>query len=195
MRITRKKAFTLIELIIAFAIVSAILGVIITMVSRGASNVQRGSFNALAANQAFWIVTMLRDDISRSISRIDLGSEEDKTWTGGSELKIIIDGGTAFYSIEKKGSKKNLIRKFVSSNQGTAFSLSDNVKQTFGDEYMTDMSITQNDLKNSFDINITMKDPNKTTAGSDEYNWSASIYPPNGNSADEYWVPTVENDL
>ena len=83
------------ELLIAFAIVSAILGVIITMVSRGASNVQRGSFNALAANQAFWIVTMLRDDISRSIGRIDLGSADGKTWSGGNELKIIIDGGTA----------------------------------------------------------------------------------------------------
>ncbi len=181
------------ELLIAFAIVSAILGVIITMVSRGASNVQRESFNALAANQAFWIVTMLRDDISRSIGRIDLGSDDGKTWSGGNELKIIIDGGTAIYSIEKKGSKKNLIRKFVSSNSGTAFSLSDSIKQTFGDEYMTDMSITQNDEKNCFDINITMKDPNKTTAGSDEYNWSASIYPPYGNGADEYWVPTVEN--
>ena len=193
MRITRKNAFTLMELLIAFAIVSAIFGVIITMVSRGASNVSRGSFNALSANQACWIVTMLRDDISRSIGQIDLSSYEDKTWTGESELKIVIDGGTASYSIVKRGSKKILVREFVSSNQGTAFSLSDNIKQSFGDEYMTDMSIKQNDEYNCLDVNITMKDPNKPAGGAEEYNWSSSIYMPYYNGSDEYWVPTIEN--
>ena len=52
-----KKAFTVVELIIAIVIVVMVMGIVLIMMTRGASNVQKGSFNALAANQAFWIIS------------------------------------------------------------------------------------------------------------------------------------------
>ena len=128
----KKKAMTLVEILICFAILSVILGIIIVMMSRGATNVKRGSFNALAANQAFWIVSVIRSDISRSIGSIDAELDAENTWNGDTEFKINIEGGTAYYSIEKKGDRKTFVRKFVASNAGTAFAVSDsNVQNSF----------------------------------------------------------------
>ncbi|MBR4329420.1 MAG: hypothetical protein IKP71_06160, partial [Candidatus Riflebacteria bacterium] len=117
----KKKALTLVEILICFAILSGILGIIIVMMSRGATNVKRGSFNALAANQAFWIVSVIRSDISRSNGNISVELDGENTWNGDTEFKVTLEGGTASYSLEKKGDKKIFVRKFVASNAGTAF--------------------------------------------------------------------------
>lgn len=188
----KKKALTLVEILICFAILSGILGVIIIMMSRGATNVKRGSFNALAANQAFWIVSVIRSDISRSNGGIVAELDGENTWNGDTEFKVNIEGGTASYSIEKKGDKKNFVRKFVASNAGTAFVVSDSKRQTFGDEFLRDMTIKLND-DNSYLITITMDDTSKSTSGIHNFTWTSSIYPPETNGLNEYWVSTLNN--
>ncbi len=188
----KKKAMTLVEILICFAILSVVLGIIIVMMSRGATNVKRGSFNALAANQAFWIVSVIRSDISRSIGDIEVELDGENTWNGDTEFKVNIEGGTAYYSLEKKGNKKAFVRKFVASNSGTAFVVTDSKKQTFGDEYLSDMTIKQND-DNSYLISITMDDTSKSSSGIHNFTWSSSIYPPVNNGLKDFWVSTLSN--
>lgn len=188
----KKKALTLVEILICFAILSGILGVIMVMMTRGATNVKRGSFNALAANQAFWIVSVIRSDISRSNGGIVAELDEENTWKGDTEFKLNIEGGTASYSLEKNGDKKIFVRKFVASNAGTAFAVSDSKKQTFGDEFLREMTIKLND-DNSYLISITMDDTSKSTSGIHDFTWTSSIYPPETNGLNEYWVSTLNN--
>ena len=188
----KKKALTLVEILICFAILSGILGVIMVMMTRGATNVKRGSFNALAANQAFWIVSVIRSDISRSNVGIVAELDEENTWKGDTEFKLNIEGGTASYSLEKNGDKKIFVRKFVASNAGTAFAVSDSKKQTFGDEFLREMTIKLND-DNSYLISITMDDTSKSTSGIHDFTWTSSIYPPETNGLNEYWVSTLNN--
>ena len=188
----KKKALTLVEILICFAILSGILGVIMVMMTRGATNVKRGSFNALAANQAFWIVSVIRSDISRSNGGIVAELDEENTWKGDTEFKVNIEGGTASYSLEKNGDKKIFVRKFAASNAGTAFAVSDSKKQTFGDEFLREMTIKLND-DNSYLISITMDDTSKSTSGIHDFTWTSSIYPPETNGLNEYWVSTLNN--
>ncbi|MBR4569771.1 MAG: hypothetical protein IKO19_03800 [Candidatus Riflebacteria bacterium] len=188
----KKKALTLVEILICFAILSGILGIIIVMMSRGATNVKRGSFNALAANQAFWIVSVIRSDISRSNGNISVELDGENTWNGDTEFKVTLEGGTASYSLEKKGDKKIFVRKFVASNAGTAFVVSDNKKQTFGDEFLKEMTIKLNE-DNSYLISITMDDTSKSSSGIHDFTWTSSIYPPETNGLNEFWVSTLEN--
>ena len=188
----KKKALTLVEILICFAILSGILGIILVMMSRGATNVKRGSFNALAANQAFWIVSVIRSDISRSIGSIEVELDGENTWKGDTEFKVNIEGGTASYSLEKNGDKKIFVRKFVSSNAGTAFVVSDSKKQTFGDEFLREMTIKLND-DNSYLVSITMDDTSKSTSGIHDFTWTSSIYPPETIGLNEYWVSTLNN--
>ena len=188
----KKKALTLVEILICFAILSGILGIIIVMMSRGATNVKRGSFNALAANQAFWIVSVIRSDISRSNGNISVELDGENTWNGDTEFKVTLEGGTACYSLEKKGDKKIFVRKFVASNAGTAFVVSDNKKQTFGDKFLKEMTIKLNE-DNSYLISITMDDTSKSSSGIHDFTWTSSIYPPETNGLNEFWVSTLEN--
>ena len=192
MQTIKKKAFTLIELLVVFAILFVIVGIIILTMTRGASNVQKGSFNALAANQAFWIVSVIRSDISRSIGSIEVEFDSENTWKGDTEFKINIEGGTVTYSIEKSGNKKTFVRKFSPSNSETAFAVSDSKKQTFGDEYLTDMTVSLSDNK-SYVINIMMTDSNKSTPGIHEYTTTSTIYPPQNFALNHYWVSTLNN--
>ena len=85
MQMIKKKAMTLVEILICFAILSVVLGIIIIMLSRGATNVKRSSFNALAANQAFWIVSVIRSDISRSIGDIEAELDGENKLPANSE--------------------------------------------------------------------------------------------------------------
>ncbi|EKD83922.1 MAG: hypothetical protein ACD_39C00371G0003, partial [uncultured bacterium] len=55
-----KRAFTFTEMLVAVGIVVVIAGGVIIAMTRGASNVHRGSFTAVAANQAAWIVSFMR---------------------------------------------------------------------------------------------------------------------------------------
>ena len=183
---------TLVEILIGFAILSVVMGFIIVMMSRGATNVKRGSFNALAANQAFWIVSVIRSDISRSIGSVEAEFDGENIWNGDTEFKVNIEGGTASYLIEKSGSKKTFVRKFVASNTGTAFTVSDSKRQTFGDEFLSDLTIKLND-DNSYLVSITMDDNSQSSSGIHNFTWTSSIYPPENNGLSEYWVSTLSN--
>lgn len=190
---SKKQGITLVEILICMGILALIIGIIITTMSRGASNVQKGSFNALAANQAFWIVSVLRSDISKAINDVTFSSS-DEGWNGDSEIEVLIEGGKASYSIEQVGNFKKFVRKFTSSGGKSDLKISDDRIQSFGDQYMTKMTVTdknENGIK-YFYVEITMEDPHKSTPGNHEILWTASIYPPLADSINEYWVPTVE---
>ncbi len=189
MRINIKKGFTVIEILVCLAILTGIIGVVITMMSRGASNVQKGSFNALAANQAFWIVSVMRNDIVRSISAPQISASDNSVWNGDTEFKVNIQGGTASYSIKKQGSKKTFVRSFVPSANSSLSNL-ERKTQSFGDEYLSDMKVFINDDK-SYSIKITMKD-SKKTSGNNEIIWTSTIYPPKPKVMDEFWCATME---
>ena len=194
----KKKAFTIVEAIIAISIVLAVVGVVILVMSRGATNIQKGSFNALAANQCFWIVSTIREDISHSdLGHIIFETDSDNTWQGNSKFEVIIEGGKASYSLEDKGEKKVFVRNFIVSNEHTAYKPHEIPTRKYGDEYLTEMSISKNTDANSnkvfFQINITMKDFNETTVGKREIKWSAIIYPDSPNEKDDYWVSTYDD--
>lgn len=195
MQTDKKKGFTIVELLMGLAVLSAIIGIVITMMSRGASNVQKGSFTALAANQAAWICSVIRNDMARSdSSNIEFEGSDGNVWSGNTTFKVVIEGGAASYSLEKRGAKnKVFVRKFVASNSGTAFAASDNKLQTFGDEYMTDMTVTLA-TDSSYIINITMDEPGKheKDGKEHEFKWTTTIYPPEPSGMEQYWIPTVE---
>lgn len=176
------------------AILSGIIGIVITIMNRGASNVQKGSFNVLAANQAFWIVSVIRSDIARSIDKINFNGDGG-VWKGGSTFEVDIEGGKASYSIEKHGDNIKFVRKFTPSGTNSEFLISDSKTQKFGDEYMTDLSITEKKEEGvvSYYLEITMKEPNKSLEGNNEFVWTSYIYAPVRNEIEKYWVSTEAN--
>ncbi|HNX74546.1 MAG TPA: prepilin-type N-terminal cleavage/methylation domain-containing protein [Candidatus Rifleibacterium sp.] len=171
----KNRAFTFIELLISLGIVTLIAGGVIVAMSRGASNVHRGSFNAQAANQAAWIVTMMRNDIARSdTSKIVFKPESGDTWKGKTEFKIgLPDKKHVLYSVETRGDGKAFAR-----------TSSDGRKQFLASEYIADLSIKRHN--DGFDINMLLKDPGKKA---NDFTWSARIYPPVPAGVDRYWKP------
>ena len=166
------------------------------MMTRGASNVQKGSFTALAANQAAWIVSTIRNDVARSdINNINFDGSGNKTWSGDSTFEVVLDGGVASYFLEKKGSNnKVFVRKFKSSTDKTAFNLRDDKVSSFGDEYMTGMTVKLSDDNSYFCIDISMDEPGADGGNKHEFNWSANVFIPQPNAIGKYWVPTVERE-
>lgn len=170
-----KRAFTVTELLISIGIFTLIAGSVIMAMSRGASNVHRGSFNAQAANQASWIVTMMRNDIARSdSSKITFKAESQDIWKGNTEFRVgLPDKKHVSYAVENRGGGKAFAR--ISS---------DGRKQFLAAEYLDEISIKKVD--NGFDIYMLLKDPGKKA---NDYIWSARIYPPVPGGTDSYWKP------
>ena len=194
MQRTDRKAFTVVEIIISIMIVTMIMGVVLFMMTRGASNVQKGSFNALAANQAFWIISTIRDDFSHSdLAHIKFDSPD--TWTGNSTFEVFVEGGVASYHLEDNGKNKTFVRKFKRTPEHVAYEPKEKPRQKFGDEYLTNMTVTKKVVNDTtmFEIFIEMKNPNKTASGKLELQWSAAIYPNLPNKKDEFWVSTVDD--
>ena len=191
MLLSNKKAFTIVELLVAIAIVSMIIGVAIVFMTRGASNVQKGSFKALAANQAAWICTVIRNDIARSDSEgIVLDCGESEPWDGSTPFEVSMEGGKASYSIEKRGNTKIFVRKFTSVG-GVAGLKSK--KQTFGDELLSDMTVTRKG--NSYSIKIYMdevKENKDKSEGEHDFTWSATIFASSPSGMGKYWVSSDE---
>lgn len=73
-----RKAFTIVELLVGIVIVNMIAGAALYMMTRGASNVKKGNFNAIAANQAAWIIASLKEDISRAYNKKLLEDDNQK---------------------------------------------------------------------------------------------------------------------
>lgn len=163
--------FTLVELIISIAIVMVIGGSVIIMMTRGASNVQRGSYIAQASSQADWIVSTLRRDMTNS--RIDCISPQTK-WTGSNELVIKrSDGKTIKYMLSNNGSGHSLLRNVVGGR-----------KQYFAKESLKQIEGTFSN--GIFKLSLIVSDPEKKAK---DITWSALITPPKLSKKDKYWKP------
>ena len=187
-----KKAFTFVELLVCLAIFSVIIGIVIVMMNSGASNVHKGSFKALAANQALWIVTVMRKDFEKSIAEISFEGSEN-VWNGDNNLTVHLEGGVAIYSIEKNGNRIKFVRKFISSGGNSNLTAQEKKVQSFGDDYMTKLTLTRKNENgiNSYLISITMEESNKSVGGNHDFIWTASIYPPKKKEVDSCWVSTL----
>ncbi len=170
-----KRAFTVTELLISVGIFTLIAGSVIMAMSRGAANVHRGSFNAQAANQAAWIVTMMRNDIARSdSSKIVFKPESGNAWKGKTEFRVgLPDKKHVSYSVENRG-----------GGQAFARVSSDGRKQFLAAEYLAELIVKRVD--EGFDIYMLLKDPGKKA---NDYSWSARIYPPVPAGTDRFWKP------
>ncbi|PKL49925.1 MAG: hypothetical protein CVV42_04505 [Candidatus Riflebacteria bacterium HGW-Riflebacteria-2] len=173
-----KRAFTFAELLVAAGIVVVIAGGVIIAMTRGASNVHRGSFHAVAANQAAWIVSLMRNDIARSdIDRIILVPESGKTWKGTTDFKVQTHGGVVVdYTVEELPTGK----VFVRSESGGR-------KQRFAAEYLADFSLEYD--AGSMLVSMLFKDP---AAQAIDFEWTARIYPPAQAGPDRFWKSLKE---
>ncbi len=174
----KRRAFTFVELLISIGIVTLIAGGVIIAMTRGASNVHRGSFNVVSANQSAWIVSIMRNDIARSdAARVVFSPDAGSKWKGTSDFSIMTNEGTRVsYSVETRGSGK----VFVRSESGGR-------RQQFAAESLAEMTVEL--IDNYFDINILMKDSARVAVDS---NWTARIYLPAINGADKFWKPLAE---
>lgn len=165
------KGFTLAELVISVAIIAIIATSVIVMMTRGASNVQKGSHIAQASSQAAWLVSTVRRDMTNS--RFDRISCDSK-WTGTTPLKIKLnDGHNVSYTVVKSGSGKALLRHVAGGR-----------KQYFAKESFD--SIEGVFKKGIFHLSITLSDPSKKA---NNLVRSSLIVPPQLSGADEYWKP------
>ncbi len=170
-----KRAFTFVEMLISVGIVTLIAGGVIIAMSRGASNVHRGSFNALAANQASWIVAIMRSDLARSDStRVKFVPDSGNAWNGINEFSVVTDTGKKVsYSIETRGMGK----VFSRSEEGGR-------KQNIAAEYLSEFSAELD--KDCFNIKMILSDPGKKAV---DFNWNARIYLPLRRGPDNFWKP------
>lgn len=170
-----KRAFTFVEMLISIGIVTLIAGGVIVAMTRGASNVHRGSFNALAANQASWIVAVMRNDIARSdLSRISFTPDSGVAWKGTSDFKVTIDSSKQVtYTVENRGTGK----VFARAESGGR-------KQFMASEYLSEISVELKD--GCFAIDMLLKDPGKQAV---DFKWSARIYVPAQKGIDQFWKP------
>ncbi len=170
-----KRAFTVAELLISLGIVALIAGGVIIAMSRGASNVHRGSFNALAANQASWIVSIMRSDIARADSaKIVFKTDDGEEWSGKGEFRVVLlDKSHVSYAVENRGSGQ----VFVRAESGGR-------KQFFASEYLDRISVKK--VSDCFEISMLLKDPAEKA---NDFTWSARIFPPVPAGTDRFWKP------
>lgn len=177
-RFRPKSGFTLTELLISIGIFAIIAGGVIIAMSRGASNVHLGSFNATASNQAAWIVSLMRRDIARShIGKITFEADAGSKWTGTGKFIVETAGGEKInYSIEKRGGG----RAFCRNEPGS--------KKTFlAAEFLADFSVEK--IDDFFQIEMLLKDPGKKAR---DFTWSARIFPPVPAGPDQFWKPLAK---
>ena len=175
----KKSAFTLIEILVCIAICTMVGTVGITFMSRGASNVARGSFNTIAANQAAYIIFTIRNDISRSnTDNITFNADSNNSWSGDGEFKIVYTSDKTQKATYSIGSPNNL-NTFVRLD-------SNGRKQSLGAEYISDLKISQVTENNLVGYKIEIK-----MLESDESNfpviWNSTVYPPQSSPAGNFW--------
>eukprot|EP01156_Anaeramoeba_ignava_P015055 Anaeramoba_ignava/a611396_6.p1 GENE.a611396_6~~a611396_6.p1 ORF type:complete len:185 (-),score=12.36 a611396_6:404-958(-) len=171
----KRRAFTLAELLISFGIIAIISGGVILAMTRGSSNVHRGSFIAQASNQAGWIVAVMRKDIARStVGKLQLDLDKKNKWAGKTPIKIILRSGTVIkYSIVKRGSGKALLREEVGKG-----------KQYLAPEYLADFNLALGNK--AVNLEMVLKDPSKKAK---DYHWDAAIYFPEPSPTEKFWKP------
>jgi prepilin-type N-terminal cleavage/methylation domain-containing protein len=175
----KKSAFTLIEILVCIAICTIIGTIGITFMSRGASNVARGSFNTIAANQAAYIIYTIRSDISRSnAEKITFNADSENSWTGDGEFKIVYASDKTQKAVYTIGSPSNL-KTFVRVDPNGR-------KQSLGAEYLSDLKITQVTENNlvGYKIEIKMLESDKSNF---PVIWNSTVYPPQSSPAGNFW--------
>ena len=210
MQKNKTKGFTVIEMLVGLAILSFIISGAIFLMTRGAKNVKKGSFNTLAANQAFWIFSSLREDLSRCEGLVEIDSQDPNVTSvyldeNNSLLcNIVIDsarGDKASYTREANANGHiNIIRHLVRDGSS--------LKQKFGDEYLKSVVITKgssnsdpdgnpdanSNSNTEFDLTIVMSDSDSNAGGKNELTWKAKLYiPVSQNLRDQFWYSTVDN--
>lgn len=170
-----KRAFTFVELLVSVGIVTLVAGGVLIFMSRGASNVHRGSFNALASNQASWIIALMRSDLARTdATRVKFLPDAGSVWKGNGEFSVLTDSGKKVsYSVEQRGAGK----VFTRSEEGGR-------KQNLAVEYLSDFSVELAD--GCFKIDMLLSDPSKKAA---DFSWNARIYLPSRRGAENFWKP------
>ena len=153
-------------------------GVIIAM-SRGASNVHRGSFSATASNQAAWIVTIMRRDIARSnTEKIIFQPDEGNKWTGTGRFVIETNAGNKIeYSLKESGDSKVFHR----------LNRADSRKIRLGSGFLNRMEVQKKE--DYFAVNLLLTDPAGKAV---DFKWNARIYPPEPAGIDKFWKPISE---
>ncbi|MGM0598565.1 MAG: hypothetical protein ACQETH_01995 [Candidatus Rifleibacteriota bacterium] len=174
-----RRAFTFVELLISMGIVVLIAGGVIIAMSRGASNVHRGSFSATASNQAAWIVTIMRRDIARSnVDKIIFQPDSGDKWTGTGRFVVETNDGTRIdYSIKESGDA----RIFQRLNRANSR------KIRLGSGFLNKMEIQQKE--DFFAINLLLIDPMGKAV---DFKWNARIFPPVPAGVDKFWKPVSE---
>ena len=170
-----KKAFTLIEAIITMSIAVVVVAGVILAMTRGASNVQKGSFTMQACNQAAWISMWLRKDLTCArLAEVKMGTGASQ-WDGSNgNLEVpFLDkaAGKAVYELKKLGNGKALVRMVKGKERVLAREILHELKIN---------RIAENDFK----IEILMKDPAKHAK---DFAWEGRIFPPCENSLAKYW--------
>lgn len=177
-----KKAFTLVEILICVAVFSLLGTVSMIMMSRGASNVARGSFNTIASNQAAFIISLIRSDISRSnINNIEFTGTSD-SWDGSGEFKVVYASNQALVSTYSLGS---------SSNAKAFVRLASNGRKQVFNEYISDFTITRIEENNRVGFKVEIKMLESDTSNFPIV-WNSTIYPPQASPLDDYWKPISE---
>lgn len=178
-----KKAFTLVEILICVALFSLLGTVGMFFMSRGASNVARGSFNTIASNQAAFIISLIRSDVARSnLDNIEFGSSSDTWGEGDGEFKVTFASDSNKVCTYSIGSSVNPNAFVRLSSKGR--------KQVFND-FITEFTITrvEENQKVGFKVEIKMKESDKSNF---PIEWNSTIYPPQGSPLDDYWKPLPE---
>lgn len=187
---TNKKAFTLIEILIAIALCTMIATASIVFMTRGSSNVARGSFNTMAANQSALICYYLRSDI---LSYPYMDPSDINVQEGANRFAFTnIKGEKVTYEqvgVSGSSERTNLIR---TNPNGKVIKLgSDFISYWHGDVNPGETKII--DGKSCRKINygrftIQMKEKDNSTYIA---SWTTTIYAPKASSSDEklnkYW--------
>ncbi len=209
MKTNKIKGFTVIEMLVGLAILSFIISAAILMMTRGAKNVKKGSFNTLAANQAFWIYSVLRDDFSKSLTPIEVGATDPNVSTINIDessgqlntVHILLQGGSVEYSIETNENGNKFLMRHIKTDNNS-------LKQKFGDEYLEEILLTKTDSSANassdpdsdssvsypeFDLVVKMLD-STSSSGKNEMVWKAKIYTPvSKDTKDQFWYSTIDN--
>lgn len=188
MVVTNKSGFTVIELLVGLVIISSIMGLALVMMTMGSKNVQKGSFNALASNQAYWISTLIREDIARADKEnIKFPSADSNIWDGVGNFEIqLTENEKVSYNLKSKGKNYSFVRK-VSKGSSRA-------QQVFGDEYLTGIKIEKKDDNGSvyYMIDITMTNSSKSVGTNNQITWKTNVYTKPDEIMAKYWVSTEQ---
>ena len=168
-------AFTLTEILVTMGIAAIVLAGVILAMSRGASNVQKGSFSVHAGNQIAWIAMWLRRDLSQCrLDTMKMGTG-NKKWDGTSgKLEFFLlpaKRGKATYELVTHGKGKALIR----TAQGKVTVLAREILHKLEIHRLNEAD---------FRVLVELKDPAKRAK---DITWEGNIYSPGPDIMAQFW--------